>query len=90
MELTQLLAFLTTLLVFGSAGYLAARRLRRPVRAWTVVIVIVATAVGGYTGVSVMLVSGGGFTIYLNSALSSFGLGMIFNLLVRRTVPAPR
>jgi hypothetical protein len=90
MEKIQLLALLTSLLVFGSAGYLVARRLKRPVRAWTMVIIIVATAVAGYTGISVMLISGFGFTIYLNWALSDFGLGMILNLLIRRNVPAVR
>jgi len=90
MKMIDVLALITSLLVFGTAGYLSAGRLRRPVRTWTVVIIIAATAVAGYTGVSTLLISVLGFTIYLNSALSSFGLGMILNLLIRRKVPVVR
>ena len=88
MTMIQFLSFLTTLLFFGTAGYLTAKRFKRPVRVWIVVIVIIATALAVYVGVSVMLVSIFGFTIYLNWALSAFGLGMVFNLLIRGSVPA--
>ena len=90
MKMIQFIALLTALLIFGTAGYWVAKRIKRPVRTWTLVIVIVATASAAYVGISVALVSIFGFTIYLNWVLSAFGLGMIFNLLIRGDLSAPR
>ncbi len=90
MELMQLFSLFATLLIFGAIGYWVAGKLKRPVPISTVIIIIVATALAVYVGISVRLISIFGFTIYLNWALSAFGLGMIANLLIRRKIPVPR
>ena len=87
MEQIQLLSLFATLLVCGAPGYWMAGKLKRPVSNATVIIVIVATALAVYVGISVMLISIFGFTIYLNWALSAFGLGMVANLLIRKKCP---
>ena len=80
----QLVSFLTTLLVFGTIGYLVARKLKRPVQSWILVVIIVATVLVRYVGINTALASIFGFAIYLNRALQALGLGMMVNLLVRK------
>jgi hypothetical protein len=87
METIQILSLLATLLLFGTIGYHVAKKLRWPVRMWTVVIIVISTLMTVYVGVSLRLISIYGFTIYLNWALTSLGLGAIFNILFRRKVP---
>ncbi len=90
MERIQLVSLLATLLIFGVPGYGVAGRWKRPVPTTTLILVVVATALSVYVGISVMLISAFGFTIYLNWALSAFGLGMVANLLFRKRTPVPR
>ncbi len=90
MEWIQFLALFTTLMIFGAPGYWLAGKMKRPVPISTVIIVIAATALAVYVGISVMLISIFGFTIYLNWALSAFGLGMTANLLIRKGSPVFR
>jgi len=90
MELMRLLSLLATLLILGVPGYWVAGKLKRSVPISTVIMVIVATALAVYVGISAMLISIFGLTIYLNWALSAFGVGMIANLLIRRKIPVPR
>ncbi|HYK88070.1 MAG TPA: hypothetical protein VE398_04840 [Acidobacteriota bacterium] len=80
----ELTALSVTYAASGTCGYLAGSRVRRPVRALTLVPLIIATAVAGYVGISTRLISVFGFNIYLNWALQAFGLGMLVNLLIRR------
>jgi hypothetical protein len=87
METIQIVSLLFTLLLFGTTGYHIAGKLRWPARMWTVAIIVISTLVAVYVGVSLRLISIYGFTIYLNWALTSFGLGAIFNILLRRKVP---
>ncbi len=90
MVMIHFVSMITTFILFGAAGYLAANRFKRPIWPWITVIVIIVTALAGYVGISVMLVSIFGFTIYLNWALLAFGLGMIVNLTIVRNVPVTR
>jgi hypothetical protein len=81
-------ALIVSYLVFGTLGYLMGRRFRRPVHILVLVLIIIATLLAGYVGISTMLISGYGFTIYLNWALQALGLGIILNLLIQRKAPA--
>jgi hypothetical protein len=68
--------------VLGAVGYLLAKKFKQPVTTATWVLIIIATILAPFVGISIRLISIFGFTIYLNRCLHAFGIGLIIGLVI--------
>ena len=78
------LSSLITVLVFATIGWLAFRKSAAPRKGWVWLVLLLATLLAGYVGVSSRLVSFSGFEIYLNDCLQGLGFGVLAGLLIRK------
>jgi hypothetical protein len=69
--------------VVGAIGFTQARRIRKPVRMQTWVLLVVGVGSVGYLLTSARLISMYGFTVYVSWVLQAFMLGLLIGVMVR-------
>jgi hypothetical protein len=84
-DIKNILALLTTYLVFGGIGYVISKKFKKPPTLITWILLIIGTAMSAYIGIgpNAYLISIFGFNIHINFALQALGIGIILGLMVR-------
>ncbi len=79
----QMIALLTTCLLFGTIGFQLSRLFKRPVSVLTWIFLILAILIVGGIMPSAVLIGIFKFKIFVSHSLQALGLGIVIGLLIR-------